>query len=152
MSQVHEYPVSVVWAGGRDGEGELNLPVGGFDVKLGVPAEFGGQGDGTNPEELLAGSVAACYSITFGIIAANRKIPVARMITKAVGEVEQAGASFTYRKITLRPTIDLDPDATDEQMKMAEEMAHKADAYCIITNAVRGKVEIVVEPTLRRAE
>ncbi len=33
---------------------------------------------------------------------------------------------------------------------MAQEMAHKADLYCIITNAVRGKVEISVEPTVVR--
>jgi len=44
----------------------------------------------------------------------------------------------------------LSADATDEQAKMAEDMAHKADSYCIITNAVRDKVQIVVEPNVVR--
>jgi organic hydroperoxide reductase OsmC/OhrA len=39
----------------------------------------------------------------------------------------------------------LEPGADESQMKMAEDMAHKADNYCIITNAVRDKVAIAVE-------
>lgn len=93
-------------------------------------------------------SVASCYSITFGIIAENRKIPVKSLTVEAVGEVEENGPQFTYKKITLRPTIVLDAGADDAQKKMAEDMAHKADSYCIITNAVRAKVEIVVEPSI----
>jgi organic hydroperoxide reductase OsmC/OhrA len=57
---------------------------------------------------------------------------------------------FNYVRVTLRPTIRLTADATDEQVKVAEEVAHKADGYCIITNAVRGKVAVTVEPTVQR--
>jgi peroxiredoxin-like protein len=115
-----------------------------------VPAEFQGPGGATNPEELLTSAIASCYSITFGIIAGNRKLPVSSFECDAVGEVDQTGAQFTYRAITLRPRITLGADASDEHVAMAEDMAHKADAYCIVTNAVRGKVEIRVEPTVSR--
>ena len=67
--------------------------------------------------------------------------------TSGVGEVEENGPSFKYTKVTLRPTITL-AAPTEEQVKAAEDMAHKADAYCIITNAIRDKVSIVVEPTI----
>ncbi len=152
MSKLHEYPVSVQWNGGREGAGSVTADRTGIRNELRVPPEFGGQDPaGTNPEELLASAVAACYSITFGIIAANRKLPLAGLDVKAVGLVEEQGPNIVYRKVTIHPNVRLTPDATDEHVKMAEEMAHKADGYCIITNAVRDKVEIVVEPTVARA-
>jgi len=151
MSKVHEYPVTLSWSGGRDGSGQVKADRSGVGIPLSVPPEFGGtSGTGTNPEELLTTSLAACYSITFGIIAVNRKLPYTGLEVSAVGEVEENGPQFTYKKITVRPTIRLSADATDEQAKMAEDMAHKADSYCIITNAVRDKVQIVVEPNVVR--
>lgn len=151
MAHVHEYPVTVQWSGGREGSGSVTADKSGVANPLGVPAEFQGTGFGTNPEELLASAVAGCYSITFGIIAANQKLPVTNLEVKAVGEVEQSGASFTYKKITIRPRITIAADATDEQFAKINEMSHKADAYCIITNAVRGKVEIAVEQEIIRS-
>ncbi|HRI42967.1 MAG TPA: OsmC family protein [Fimbriimonadaceae bacterium] len=150
MAQTHEYPVSVNWQGGYLGSGKGRAAHSGHEFPLAVPPEFKGSGQGTNPEELLTAAIAGCYSITFGIIAENRKLPVVKMETSAVGEVEQNGAQFTYKAIVLRPKITLAGDASDDQLTMAEDMAHKADAYCIVTNAVRGKVEIRVEPEVMR--
>lgn len=151
MAKMHEYPVTVNWNGGRDGAGTVAGDRSGTSTPLAVPPEFGGSGGaGTNPEEMLAKAVAGCYSITFGIIAANRKLPVLGIETHATGEVEENGPQFTYRTVTLRPTIRLAADATDDHIKMAEDMAHKADAYCIITNAIRDKVKIAVEPNIVR--
>jgi len=146
MAEVHTYPVAVDWTGGRDGNGSIKAERSGVTNPLSVPPEFQGPGDGTNPEELLTSAVAGCFTITFGIIAANRKLPVASIHAEAVGEVEQAGMQFTYKQVTIRPKIRLEAGATDEQVKMAEEMAHKADSYCIVTNALRGNVAIKVEP------
>lgn len=149
-SQLHEYPVVVNWTGGRDGHGDVTAGRSGEQVDVAVPPEFQGPGGATNPEELLTSAIASCYTITFGIIAANRKLPVQNLKVDAVGEVEQQGASFTYRKVSIRPTITVDAAATDEQIAAVQEFAHKADSYCIVTNAVRGKVEVAVEPTVVR--
>jgi peroxiredoxin-like protein len=146
MAKMHEYPVSVSWTGGRKGSGKVTDEKNGVSAPLGVGEEFGGAGGGTNPEQLLAMAVGSCYLITFGIIAENRKIPVASMDVRAVGEVEESGPQFTYKKITLHSKIVLAAGADDAQVKMAEDMAHKADNYCIITNAVRDKLEIKVHP------
>lgn len=148
---LHPYPVSVEWNGGRNGGGTVTAEHSNESFPIAVPTEFQGPGGATNPEELLASAVAACYSITFGIIAENRKLPVQSLKVEAVGEVEQNGAQFNYKSITIRPHIVLASDASDDHLKMAEDMAHKADNYCIITNAVRGKVEITVEPNLSKA-
>jgi peroxiredoxin-like protein len=150
LMPTHEYRVNVTWNGGRDGSGRLEAPESGESLELAVPAEFGGPGGATNPEELLTSAIASCYSITFGIIAANRKIPIESLRVEAVGEVDQQGVNFTYKGVTLRPTIQLAPDATDEHAKAAEDMAMKADHYCIITNAVRDRVAVTVEPTITR--
>lgn len=148
MAEVHTYPVVVDWTGGREGSGTIKAERSGVTNPLSVPPEFQGPGNGTNPEELLTSAIAGCYTITFGIIAGNRKLPVASVHTEAIGEVEQAGAQFTYKHVTIKPSIRLEAGATEEHVKMAEDMAHKADAYCIVTNAVRGKVEITVEPQI----
>jgi len=148
MSQIHEYPVTVTWTGGRDGGGKAENGHSGLSFPISVGKEYGGPGAGTNPEELLTSAVVACYAMTFGIIAANRKLPVQSITTTAKGEVEQSGMQFTYKAVSLKPRIVPSGDATDEQMKMAEDMAHKAELYCIITNAVKGKVEIRLEPEI----
>ena len=150
MSNLHEYPVTVQWAEGRDGGGTVTADRSGTTNKISVPPEFQGPGNGTNPEELLTSAIASCYSMTFGIIAANRKLPYKGIVTTATGLVEQAGAQFTYKSVVLKPVITLEADATEEQVKVAEEMAHKADLYCIITNAVRDKVSIEIQPTIQR--
>lgn len=150
MSQLHPYRASVEWSGGRDGQGQARGEGSGAQFSIAVPSEFGGHGGGTNPEELLTAAVASCYAMTFGIIAVNRKIPFKTVTANAEGEVEQSGMQFVYRSITIRPKIVLDATATDEQVKLAEDMAHKADLYCIITNAVRDKVAIQVEPEIVR--
>jgi len=36
-------------------------------------------------------------------------------------------------------------------LKRIQDMSHKADGYCIITNAVRGKVDIIVEEEIVKA-
>lgn len=143
MAKMHEYPATVSWSGGRGGTGKATDETNSVTVPLGVGPEFGGNGGGTNPEEMLAMAVASCYMITFGIIAENRKIGVVSMDVRAVGEVEENGPQFTYKKITLHSKIVVNDEA---HVKMAEEMAHKADNYCIITNAVRDKVQIEVHP------
>lgn len=147
----HEYPVVVNWAGGRDGDGDVTAGHSHTTINLAVPPEFQGKGGASNPEELLTSAIAACYSITFGIVAAARRLTVDKFQAEATGTVEQNGLNFVYKTIVIRPTITLPADATDEQLKLAEDVAHKSDAYCIVTNAVRGKVEVSIEPTVIRA-
>lgn len=150
MSQIHQYPVTVSWNRGRDGSGSARCGNTGQNFPLSVGTEYGGTGEGTNPEELLTSAIASCYAITLGIIAANRKLPVVSMTTEAVGEVGQNGVQFTYTAITLKPRIVLESGATDEQVAQARDMAHKAELYCIVTNAVKEKVEVKLEAEVVR--
>ena len=81
-------------------------------------------------------------------MAANRRLPVVGIRTEAVGSVEQNGAAFTYQTLVLRPTITLAAGATEAQVAQTADFAIKADAYCIVTNAVRDKVAVTIEPVV----
>lgn len=152
MTTTHHYPVSVNWTGGRGGSGTLTTGRTGLDLPLSVPPEFGGaEAARTNPEELLTSAIAGCYSITFGIIADHRKLPVLGVQTEAEGEVDQSGATFTFARIVIRPRITLAADASDTQLGTARDLALRADAYCIVSNAVREKVQVRIEPEIVRA-
>ena len=150
MAINHDYNVSVTWTGGRDGRGEATSGYSGHTTPIAVPPEFQGVGGASNPEEMMTAAIASCYSITYGIVSSMRRLPVASLNVEATGTVEQDGPKFTYTKIVIRPNIVLTSEATDDQLKMAEDVAHKADGYCIITNAVRGSVAVSVEPTVSR--
>lgn len=148
--QNHDYHVSVQWQGGRDGHGTVTTEASRLALPLAVPPEFLGAGGGTNPEELLTSAVAGCYTLTLGIIGANRKLPIVNISSEVTGTVEQNGPNLTFKRIVVKPTIIVTSDATDAQIAVVTEMAHKADNYCIITNAIRDKVEVVVEPLISR--
>ena len=146
----HDYVANVQWQGGRSGSGRLELPESGESLPLAVPPEFNGPGGATSPEELLTSAVCACYSITLGIVAENRKLPIESMAVEATGKVEQNGASFVYKSIVIRPRIKLGAGATEAHEEQARDLAMKADHYCIVTNAVRDKVTVTVEPAISR--
>lgn len=148
-TQTHEYLATVDWTGGREGKGHAILPGSGLEHDIAVPKEFDGPGGGSNPEELLTSAITACYAMTYGIIAANRKLDVVEIHVEASGIVEQNGPSFKYKSVMLRPRVKLAAGSTPEQLSLASDMAHKADLYCIITNAVRGNVEVQVEPLIQ---
>jgi peroxiredoxin-like protein len=147
---IHPYEIQVSWSGGRDGTGVAETQVSQVQFPLSVPTEFQGPGvaGNTNPEEMFTATVASCYAITFGIIAANRKLPVASVSVTASGEVEQNGASFKYKRITLRPSITVSPGTDPAIQDEILNYAIKTDQYCIIGNAIRGLVEIVIAPTI----
>ena len=149
-SQLHTYTARVSWSGGREGNGTIQNEASGQGFDIRVPTEFGGEGGALNPEELLTDAIAGCYSITFGIVATNRRIPLKSVEVEAVGTVDQNGANFVYKSVALSPKITLGAEATDQDIATAVDMAHKADSYCIVTNAVRGKVEVSISPSVQR--
>lgn len=148
---MYEYPVSVVWQGGVDGEGIVRAERIIEPMPLAVPPEYKGLGGGTNPEELMTASVASCYSITLGILAANKKLPVSRIETDATGHVEQEGLRFTYTKVVINCRVVMAGDAEDEELDAVKELFPKAETYCIITNAISGKVAVSLETEVTRA-
>src|SRR6202050_4309804 len=59
--------------GGRD-QGHGVTSDGALDVRLRAPTEMGGDGGGTNPEQLFAVGYAACFEGALGVVARREKL------------------------------------------------------------------------------
>jgi lipoyl-dependent peroxiredoxin len=122
--------------GGR-AEGHGRTSDGALEVDLRLPAELGGEGGGTNPEELFAVGYAACFESAVGVVARRRKL--------------EAGDVAIDSKVTLSPTedrgfqlgVELDVSLPSiENDEAAAELVRAADKVCPYSNATRGNVEV----------
>jgi peroxiredoxin-like protein len=142
----HRFALRSTWTGNSNGDGALAGAGGTLDY--GPPPAFGGKPGRTNPEELLMGAVASCYSITLAILAERRRLPITRIEMECEGEVvRQVGGTLKFVSIRLSPRLTLtgnDPS----QIQAATDAAYKAEQYCVVSNAVRGNVEITVAPEI----
>ena len=93
-------------------------------------------------------SVAACYSMTLAVLAERRKLPISRIETAVEGDViRQPGGTLKFIAMRLKSKITL--NSSDEaHVKATQEFAHKAEQYCVISNAIRGNVELSVDPEI----
>jgi Ohr subfamily peroxiredoxin len=123
--------------GGRNGLGRTED--GKFEVQLKGPVEFGGTGDGANPEQLFAIGYAACFESNLRG-AARRK------------QVDPKGTSIDSRCM-LYPREDgkgnkiaIEMDITSpniEDPEVAAELVRIAHEVCPYSHATRGNVDVL---------
>ena len=122
--------------GGRI-QGHGRTSDGALEVDLRIPEELGGEGGGTNPEELFAVGYAACFESAIGAVARRRKL--------------EAGDVEIDSKVTLSPTEDrgfqvgVELDVTlpsVEEDETAVELVSAAEKVCPYSNATRGNVDL----------
>jgi osmotically inducible protein OsmC len=132
------YTAEATVTGGRvNGHGRTSDGV--LDVQLRTPTEMGGDGGGTNPEQLFAVGYAACFEGAIGVIGRRERAEV--------GDVS------IDSRVTLSPTEDRAfgigvelhvslPQVSDaEQAVRIVEAAHHV---CPYSNATRGNIEVVL--------
>ena len=68
------YKTIMLTQGGRTGQ--VQSEEGNFKLKLAVPKDMGGTGEGPNPEQLFAAAFAACFEHSIRHIAKNDKLPL----------------------------------------------------------------------------
>ena len=124
---------------GRDGRAVSND--GRIDVKLAPPVELGGNGEGTNPEQLFAAGYAACFGSALGLVGRQAKVDVSEAAVTAEVGIGKQGEGFGL-KVTLRVEL---PDTLDEAT--GRKLVDQAHQVCPYSNATRGNidVELVVE-------
>jgi peroxiredoxin-like protein len=143
---LHQFHLQSVWKGNSQGDGTIT--VNGRTLDYGIPEALGGEAGRSNPEEMLLGAVASCYSMTLAILAERRRLPITQIDLACEGDVHrQPGGTLKYTAIRLAPTITM-PGGDEAQVKAATDFAHKAEQYCVISNAIRGNVEVTVTPTI----
>ncbi|WP_067717331.1 organic hydroperoxide resistance protein [Nocardia yamanashiensis] len=113
-----------------------------LDLTLARPKELGGDGQGTNPEQLFAAGYSACFASALQLVAKRMKIEAEdAAVTAEVGLNAQEGGGFSL-SVVLR--VELPEHLHNETGKQLVETTHQV---CPYSNATRGNipVELVVE-------
>lgn len=99
----------------------------------------------TSPEELLAAAHAACFSMALSGNLGRAGNPPERLEVSAevTFEKQEAGWRVTRSALTVRGTV---PGIDEEGFRTAAEAAKDG---CPISQALKGNVELTVEPTLQ---
>ena len=115
---------------GRSADGEL-------DVRLRVPKEMGGAGDGTNPEELFAVGYAACFESALGTVARRRHLDTGQVAIDSAVSLLPAGNGAFKLAVTLDVSL---PSVGDRET--AARLVREAHQVCPYSNATRGNIDV----------
>jgi lipoyl-dependent peroxiredoxin len=119
---------------GRDGK--VRTSDGRLDLELATPAELGGAGGATNPEQLFAAGYAACFHNALRRVARTAKQEVeGSQVTAEVGIGPTGGGTFGLA-VTLRIALPLVPG------EVAEKLVQRAHEVCPYSNATRGNIDV----------
>lgn len=130
------YTAQATVSGGR-GEGHGETTDGALSVDLRLPAEMGGQGGGTNPEQLFAVGYAACFEGALGAVARRTKADLGDVsITSKVNLHPTPERGFAL-SVEMDVTIPGVADAGE-----AAELVRAAHGVCPYSNATRGNIDV----------
>ena len=130
------YTAHATTTGGRRGRSRTDD--GKLEVKLAPPKEMGGNGDGTNPEQLFAAGYSACFLGAMKFVAGSQKkaLPAETTITADIG-IGPIPAGFGINA-TLNITI---PGWAKADAQALVDAAHKV---CPYSNATRGNIDVTL--------
>jgi lipoyl-dependent peroxiredoxin len=110
---------------------------GALEVDLRLPTEMGGEGGGTNPEQLFAVGYAACFESALGAIARRQKVDVddVRIDSKVMLlPTEERGFQLAVELDVTLPSI--------KDRDRAVELIRAAHQVCPYSNATRGNIDV----------
>ena len=132
------YTAKATAHGGRDGKVATND--GKLDVVVVPPAEMGGSGHGTNPEQLFAAGYAACFANAMRSSArrdGDESVVEGSTVTAHVdiGAIGQGRFGLAVRLEVAVPALG---------QSEAEALVAKAHERCPYSNATRGNIEVAL--------
>jgi lipoyl-dependent peroxiredoxin len=132
------YTAEATVTGGR-AEGHGRTSDGMLDVQLRSPAELGGDGGGTNPEQLFAVGFASCFESALSLIARRERAEVGDVsIDSRVMLVPTEDRGFKLG-VALDVTL---PQIEDPEL--AARLVEAAHRVCPYSNATRGNVDVAL--------
>ncbi|MFE4196345.1 organic hydroperoxide resistance protein [Paenarthrobacter sp. NPDC056912] len=120
---------------GRDGNARTND--GKLDVALASPVELGGNGEGTNPEQLFAAGYAACFHSALRLVGRKDRVDLS---DSAVAAKIHFGALTDSEGYGLAAELEIALPALDRDT--AEALMAKAHQICPYSNATRGNMAV----------
>jgi len=132
------YTAEATVTGGR-AEGHGVTSDGTLDIQLRLPTEMGGQGGGTNPEQLFAVGYAACFEGALGVVGRREHAEVGDVA------IDSRVSLITTEERGFNVAVELDvtlPQVTDPEQ--AVKIVAAAHEVCPYSNATRGNVEVTL--------
>ncbi|MBP2266947.1 Ohr subfamily peroxiredoxin [Pseudarthrobacter sp. PvP004] len=120
---------------GRDGNARTND--GKLDVTLASPVELGGNGEGTNPEQLFAAGYAACFHSALRLVGRKERVDLS---DSAVAAKIHFGALTDSEGYGLAAELEIALPALDRGT--AVQLMAKAHQICPYSNATRGNMAV----------
>ncbi len=135
---------SAVWKGGlKSGQGTVTVGNKAFEGSYSFPSRFE-QGDGTNPEELMAAAHAGCLSMALAAGLEKAGTPATEIATKASATLEKVGEAFRITKMHLEVRGKV-PGINAAAFKEAAENAKNG---CPVSNALKNNVAFELDAQL----
>ncbi len=131
------YTAHTTATGGRDGV--VRSDDGKLDVRLDPPKQMGGNGTGTNPEQLFAAGYAACFIGAMKFVAGKQglKIPDDAAIDSKVS-LGPLGAAEKGFGIAVEMLVHL----PGVERTTAQELIEETHKVCPYSNATRGNIDV----------
>jgi osmotically inducible protein OsmC len=128
---------SAVWQGGlKDGKGTISTDSGVLsNAQYSFSTRFE-EGKGTNPEELIAGAHAGCFSMALSGELGNAGITAESIKTTASVRLEKAGGGFAIPVIHLDVTV----KAPGADQKAFETAANNAKSGCPVSKVLNAEI------------
>jgi Ohr subfamily peroxiredoxin len=132
------YTAHATTVGGR-GDGTVRSSDGMLDAKIAHPKEMGGNGQGTNPEQLFAAGYSACFLGAMKFVAGQQKLSLPResSIAAEVDFGPRVGGGFG---VGVRMAINV-PGLDKAKVQELVDAAHQV---CPYSNATRGNIDVVL--------
>ena len=131
------YTAEATVRGGRDGHGRSSD--GFLDLDIRPPVEMGGQGGGTNPEQLFAMGYAACFQSAMGVV--GRRMKVDTSDSEVTGKVTIG--TIEGNAFGLAVELDIHIPGVDDAT--AQKVVQGAHEVCPYSNATRNNIEVTLQ-------
>jgi osmotically inducible protein OsmC len=109
---------------------------GALEVDLRSPPEMGGEGGGTNPEQLFAVGYAACFESALAAVARRKKLEVGDV------EIDSKVMLTTGEDRSFTIAAELDVTLPSIEGEDAVDLVRAAHRVCPYSNATRGNIEV----------
>jgi organic hydroperoxide reductase OsmC/OhrA len=119
------------------------------DIKIGPPAQYGGDNKTLNPEELFVASINSCIMLVFYHFLKKYELDVCRYQSNAEGVVEKTKDGLRFTKVLVKAEVELE---SDDSAHKITEVAKLAEKYCLVSNSVSCLVEYSVSLNFRNEQ
>ncbi|MFD4527487.1 organic hydroperoxide resistance protein [Streptomyces sp. NPDC058470] len=122
--------------GGRDGY--VTSQDGQLELKVAMPPALGGDGNGTNPEQLFAAGYSSCFHNALVMVGRRSGFDLSGSTVAAkvgIGPNKLRGYGLAVALSVSLPVVDQD---------LAAKLVDEAHEVCPYSNATRGNIEVTI--------